>query len=96
MLRANWIKRAYYHCTNCGRGFAPYDSDSGLGSEQLSSGLAKACCLLAVDDSFEQVSRKVDQLFGQTVSDDTVKQVVHKVGSIVLQQQDQEGEFFFN
>jgi hypothetical protein len=57
--------------------------------------MAKACCLLAVDDSFEQVSRKVDQLFGQTVSDDTVKQVVHKVGSIVLQQQDQEGESFF-
>lgn len=89
------VKRAYYHCTNCGRGFAPYDRDSGLGSEQLSSGLAKACCLLAVDDSFEQVSRKVDQLFGQIVSDDTVKQVVHKVGSIVLQQQDQESESFF-
>jgi len=89
------VKRAYYHCTNCGKGFAPYDSDSGLGTEQISSGLAKACCLLAVDDSFEQVSRKVNQLFGQTVSDDTVKQVVHKVGSIVLQQQDQECESFF-
>ena len=23
------VKRAYYHCTNCGRGFAPYDRDSG-------------------------------------------------------------------
>jgi len=89
------VKRAYYHCTNCGRGFAPYDRDSGIGSEQLSPALAKACCLLAVDDSFEQVSRKVDQLFGQTVSDDTVKQVVHKVGSIVLQQQDQEHDSFF-
>lgn len=89
------VKRAYYHCTNCGRGFAPYDRDSGIGSEQLSPALAKACCLLAVDDSFEQVSRKIDQLFGQTVSDDTVKQVVHKVGSIVLQQQDQECDSFF-
>ena len=89
------VKRAYYHCSNCRRGFAPYDKDSGLGSEQLSPALAKACCLLAVDDSFEQVSRKVAQLFGQTVSDDTVKQVVHKVGSVVLQQQDQEGESFF-
>lgn len=89
------VKRAYYHCTNCGRGFAPYDRDSGIGSEQLSPALAKACCLLAVDDSFEQVSLKIDQLFGQTVSDDTVKQVVHKVGSIVLQQQDQECDSFF-
>ena len=89
------IKRAYYHCSDCGTGLSPYDNTSGLGSEQLSPGLAKACCLLAVDDSFEQVSRKVDQLFGQTVSDDTVKQVVHKVGSVVLQEQNQEFEKFF-
>jgi len=89
------VKRAYYHCTNCGRGFAPYDRDSGLGSEQLSSGLAKACCLLAVDDSFEQVSRKIEALFGQLVCDDTVKEVVHNVGSVVLQQQAQDGESFF-
>ena len=86
------IKRAYYHCSNCGKSFAPYDKDSGLGSEQLSPGLAKACCLLAVDDSFEQVSRKLEQLLGQMVSDDTVQEVVHKVGSSVLQRQDQEFE----
>jgi len=89
------IKRAYYHCSDCGTGLIPYDNTSGLGSEQLSPGLAKACCLLAVDDSFEQVSRKIDQLFGQTVSDDTVKQVVHKIGSVALQEQDQEFENFF-
>ncbi len=90
------VKRAYYHCTNCGRGFAPYDRDSGLGSEQLSPVLAKACCLLAVDDSFEQVSRKIEALFGQRVCDDTVKDVVHNVGAVVLQQQDREGESFFD
>ena len=84
------VKRAYYHCANCGKGFAPYDKNSGLGSEQLSAGLAKACCLLAVDDSFEQTSRKVEELLGQTVSDDTVQQVVHKVGSAALQKHDQE------
>lgn len=87
-----WIKiqRAYYHCCECGRSFVPYDKASGLGSEQISPGLAKACCLLAVDDSFQQVSRKVEEFFGQSVSDDTVKQLVHQVGSKVLAQQDQE------
>jgi hypothetical protein len=40
------IKRAYYHCPKCGTSSAPYDKASGLGSEQLSAGLAKACCLL--------------------------------------------------
>lgn len=92
-----WIKirRAYYHCPDCGAGVAPYDKSSGLGSEQLSPALAKACCLLAVDDSFEQVSRKIEELFGQSICDDTVKQVVHQVGAVALQRQDQKLENFF-
>jgi hypothetical protein len=89
------LKRAYYHCRDCGKGFFPYDSKSGIGVVQLSPSLAEACCLLAVDDSFEQVSRKIEHLFGQNVSDDTIKAVVHKAGSEVLQQQDKELEDFF-
>ena len=92
-----WIKinRAYYHCSGCGTGLAPYDKASGLGAEQLSPGLAKACCLLAVDNSFEQVSKKIEQFFGQRVCDDTVNQVVHRAGSVVLKEQNQELELFF-
>ena len=69
-----WIKigRAYYHCPDCGGSVFPYDVAGGLGSEQLSPGLAKACSLLAVDDSFEQVSRKLDELFDQKVSETTI------------------------
>lgn len=50
-----WIKirRAYYHCPGCHSGYIPYDQASGLGCEQLSPGLARYCCTLAVDDSFE-------------------------------------------
>ena len=88
------VKRAYYHCSECGTGLAPYDESSGLGCQQLSPALAKACCLLAVDDSFELASRKIEQLFGQRVCDDTVKQVVHQVGSVVLQKQAQELDSF--
>jgi hypothetical protein len=84
------IERAYYHCRHCGVGLAPYDIDSGLGSGQLSAGLAKACCLLAVDDSFEQTSRKIEQLFGRSVSPNTIDRLAHQVGGVVLQQQDQE------
>ena len=89
------IKRAYYHCPDCGAGLAPYDKSSGLGSEQLSPGLAKACCLLAVDDSFAQTSRKLEELFGQKVSERTVERVVHQVGLVVLTQQDEELNSFF-
>jgi len=89
------IKRAYYHCPDCGTGLAPYDKSSGLGSEQLSPGLAKACCLLAVDDSFAQTSQKLEELFGQKVSERTVERAVHQVGSVVLTQQDEEINSFF-
>ena len=89
------IKRAYYYCQDCGASLAPYDKSSGLGSEQLSPGLAKACCLLAVDDSFAQTSRKLEELLGQKVSERTVERVVHQVGSVALGQQTQELESFF-
>lgn len=93
-----WIKlqRAYYHCSYCGRSLSPYDHASGLGSEQLSPGLARACSLLAVDDSFERTSVKIDELLGQNVSDTTIERIVEKVGSAVLHQQDQKLESFLS
>ncbi len=91
-----WIKisRAYYYCADCGKSLVPYDKSSGLGAEQLSPGLAQACCLLAVDDSFEAVSRKIEQLFGLSVSDDTAQKVVHHVGSVALAHQSDELDEF--
>jgi hypothetical protein len=91
-----WIKlkRAYYHCQDCGAGLAPYDVTSSFGSGPLSPALAKACCVLAVDDSFEQTSRKIEQLFGQKVSDNTIERAVYQVGSIAYKQQQQQMEEF--
>ena len=88
------IRRAYYHCSQCGRSQVPYDQTSGLGSEQLSPALARACCLLAVDDSFGEVSKKIGCLFGEEVSDTTVERLVHQVGSVSVQQQEQERQRF--
>ena len=92
-----WIalKRAYYYCPDCGSSLAPYDKDSGLGSQQLSPSLAKACCLLAVDDSFAETSRKIEELFGQKVSERTVERVVHQVGSVALERQNEDLNLFF-
>jgi len=57
--------------------------------------LAKACCLLAVDDSFAQTSQKIEELFDQKVAERTVERVVHRTGSVVLEQQNQKLESFF-
>jgi len=83
------IRRAYYHCPDCGASRTPYDRDSGLGPGPLSPGLAKACCLLAVDDSFDQTSRKMEQLLGPKVSPNTIERLTHQVGAVLLQQADQ-------
>jgi len=84
-----WItlERPYYYCPKCGASCFPYDQASGLGPECLSAGLAKACCMLAVNNSFSETSRMVEEVFGQGVSDKTIERVVHQVGSVVLQQQ---------
>ena len=81
------VKRAYYYCPSCGNSAVPYDAASGLGCGQISPGLAKACCVLSVDDSFRQSSRKIEQLFGQKVSDNTIERVVQQVGTIAAKDQ---------
>lgn len=93
-----WItlKRAYYHCPQCRHSCLPYDQAGGLGSEALSVGLAKACCLLAVDDSFQQSSTKIKELFGEVVSAKTIERVVHQVGAVVLQQHNDELDSLLN
>jgi len=83
------IRRAYYHCPDCGASRTPSDTDGGLGPGQVSPGLAKACCLLAVDDSFEQTSRKIEELLGPKVSPNTIERLTHQVGTVLLQQADQ-------
>jgi len=92
-----WIKieRAYYHCPDCGNSAVPYDTASGLGSGQLSPALAKACCILAVDDSFRQTSQKIEELLGQKVSDNTIERVVQQVGTVAARGQKQQLEEFF-
>ena len=88
------IKRAYYYCSDCGQSLFPYDKTSGLGSFNLSAALADACCLVATDDSFQQVSKKIEHLLGQTVCDDTISDVVHCVGATALQEQKRLGDSF--
>lgn len=83
------VRRAYYHCRDCGASQTPYDTDSGLGPGPLSPGLAKACCLLAVDDSFGQTSRKVEELLGPKVSPNTIERLTHHVGAVLVRQADQ-------
>jgi hypothetical protein len=85
-----WIKisRAYYHCSDCGQTDVPYDRCSGLGSEQISPGLAQACCLLATTDGFARTGVKIKQLLGPNVSAGVIERVVERVGQVAASQRD--------
>ena len=50
---------------------------------------------MAVDDSFEESSRKLAELLGQEVSAKSIERLVHQVGAVVLQQEGQELQGFF-
>jgi hypothetical protein len=89
------VSRAYYHCATCQAGSCPYDAQAGLGSEHVSPGLARICGLLAVDDSFEESSRKVREVTGQSVTDDLIERVVHRVGQVILDRQTAAVEGYF-
>jgi hypothetical protein len=82
------IRRAYFRCPACGASRIPYDQASGLGSSQISPGLARACSVLAAEESFASTSRKVEDLTGQRVSPKTVERVAEQVGTAALAQQE--------
>lgn len=91
-----WVElpRAYYRCPHCKATSYPYDQAVGLGSEHLSPALAAACCLLAVDDSFEQSSQKIEAIMGQAVSSNTIEHLATQVGTAILNQQAQQLKSF--
>jgi hypothetical protein len=82
------LHRAYFRCNRCRASRIPYDQASGLGSSQISPGLAQACSLLAVDESFASTARKVEALTGQRVSPKTVERVAEQAGQAALAQQE--------
>ena len=88
LLGAVTIRRAYLCCPQCGTRRIPYDQASGLGPCQISPGLARACSVVAVDESFASTARKVEALTGQRVSPKTIERVAEQVGAAALAQQE--------
>ena len=74
--------RAYYHCGHCGCSCCPYDRRVGLGSEQMSVGLAKAASLVSVLDPFIPAATILRELTGQRLGDRTIHAVARKAGKV--------------
>jgi hypothetical protein len=83
------IRRAYYHCRECGCSCCPYDQRIGLGSGQMSVGLAKASALVAVLDPFIPAATILHELTGQRVGDRTIHRVARKAGKVAAEREKQ-------
>jgi hypothetical protein len=75
------IKRAYYHCQSCGRGFFPLDQEMGLNASHLTPAAAEVTCLAGAQTSFAQASETtLRKMCGLRLSESTVERTTESAG----------------
>jgi hypothetical protein len=62
------IRRAWYHCTACGHGFAPRDAQLGIAGQGMSPGLRKMVARAAAAVPFAAAARLISELAGLVVT----------------------------
>jgi hypothetical protein len=62
------IRRSWYHCDQCGHGFAPRDEQLGTAGQTMSPGLRKMTARAAAAVPFAAAARLVGELAGITLS----------------------------
>jgi len=69
------LRRAYYHCGACSRGYFPFDDLVGLSEHRLTPGAERLACLLGVAcNSFDEAATKVlPEACGLRLSETTVQ-----------------------
>jgi hypothetical protein len=74
------VKRAYYYCPACGRGFAPIDGTLGLDSQCTSIAVRTRVARLAAWIPFERLSKELKELFSLDLSKNTCERIAESVG----------------
>jgi hypothetical protein len=83
------IRRAYYYCGKCGRGFSPVDELLGLDSLCTSIGVRTRVARLAVWIPFERLSRELVSLCDLHLSKNTLERITESVGESVKKERRQ-------
>ena len=75
------LKRAYYHCPECGQGYFPLDEEVGLGASHLTPAASEVTCLAGVQTSFAQASETtLRKMCGLRLSESTVERTTESAG----------------
>lgn len=76
------LRRAYYHCGRCGRGYFPFDEEAGLSEHRLTPGAERVACLLGVvANGFAEAADKVlPEACGLRLAEPTVRRATEDAG----------------
>ena len=81
VLGAVGVRRAYYHCPDCGGGVVPKDVDLDLVSTSFSPGVRRMMGRVGAKEPFEEGQRDLEELAGVAVSTKAVERVSESIGS---------------
>ena len=75
------VRRAYYWCADCGRGWCPLDAALGLGRASHSAGVRRAIGRLGALLPFAQAAATLAEVAGVQTSASTVRAVTEAIGT---------------
>lgn len=91
IVGATRIKKAYYYCSRCQRGFSPLDEMLGVEGGRT-AGVRRLISLAGVADSFEKGARILEEMAGVKVSDNTVERVSESSGEKAIEREEKGDE----
>jgi len=77
------IERPYYHCGQCGRGFAPRDRQLDVEATRHSPGVRRMAALVGSETSFERGRVLLDELAGVALTAKAVEREAEAIGAAV-------------
>lgn len=86
------LRRAYYHCRECGRGLVPKDEELGVTGSSLSPGVRRMAARAGSQEPFAQAGRDLAELAGISVPTKQVERVAEAGGDRFKTQVEQEWE----
>ncbi len=79
------LKRAYYYCPACGKGFCPKDQALGLDGSSLSPGVIRMAGLVAASTSFQESALLLKELAGVPLDAKGVERAAKGLGTAIAQ-----------
>ena len=87
MLGKVVVERPYYHCSRCGKGFAPHDQELAVKATQYSPGVRRMTALVGSETSFDRGRALLDELAGVRLTAKAVEREAEAIGEDVASEE---------